>query len=55
MEGLARSPVFAVMSEALNGISSIRPNDAMGYYRRKFFAAHDVSVPISGGQSSMPH
>ena len=46
MEGLARSPIFAVLGESLDGIATIRSNDALEYFRKKFRDAHDVSVPV---------
>mmetsp|Transcript_875 Transcript_875/g.1738 ORF Transcript_875/g.1738 Transcript_875/m.1738 type:complete len:561 (+) Transcript_875:2543-4225(+) len=41
LEGLARSPIFALLSEALGGIATIRANDYLEYFRKKFYAAHD--------------
>ena len=43
MEGMARSPVFAVLNETLSGLSTIRSNESQEYYQTKFFAAHNVS------------
>ena len=42
LEGLARSPIFAMLSESLNGISTIRANSALKYFRAKFEAAQDA-------------
>ena len=42
LEGIARSPIFEMMAEALNGISTIRSNGALGYFREKFQNAHDT-------------
>lgn len=42
LEGLSRSPIFAMLSESLTGISTIRPNGAIDYFQKKFFAAHDA-------------
>lgn len=42
LEGLARSPIFAIMSESLGGIASIRANDGVAYFQRKFQDAHDA-------------
>jgi ATP-binding cassette subfamily C (CFTR/MRP) protein 4 len=42
LEGLARSPIFAMLSESLNGIATIRSNDAIEYFRRKFEEAHNA-------------
>jgi ATP-binding cassette subfamily C (CFTR/MRP) protein 4 len=41
LEGLARSPIFAMLSEALSGIATIRANDSVKYFTEKFEAAHD--------------
>ena len=43
IEGLARSPIFAMLSESLSGIATIRSNDAVGYFQHKFRGVHDVS------------
>jgi len=42
LEGLARSPIFAMLSEALSGIATIRANDSKNYFLHKFHAAHDA-------------
>ena len=42
LEGLARSPIFAMMSESFSGIATIRVNDATDYFRLKFQKAHDA-------------
>lgn len=44
MEGLARSPIFAMLSESLSGIATIRANDSLDYFKQKFRRLHDVSV-----------
>ena len=41
LEGLARSPIFAMLSESLGGIATIRANDAVAFFQRKFQEAHD--------------
>lgn len=41
LEGLSRSPIFAMMSESLSGVATIRANDASGYFTSKFEHAHD--------------
>ena len=41
LEGLARSPIFARLSETLSGVSSIRANEAVDYFQAKFQEAHD--------------
>jgi ATP-binding cassette subfamily C (CFTR/MRP) protein 4 len=43
MEGLARSPIFAMLSESLSGIATIRSNNALDYFQQKFRVVHDVS------------
>ena len=42
LEGLARSPIFAMISESLNGIATIRSNNALDYFRKKFQTVHDT-------------
>lgn len=42
LEGLARSPIFAMLSESLSGISTIRSNDYIQYFRKRFEVAHDA-------------
>ncbi|KAL7520054.1 hypothetical protein ACHAWX_004806 [Stephanocyclus meneghinianus] len=42
MEGLARSPIFAMLSESLSGIATIRSNNALDYFQQKFRVVHDA-------------
>ena len=42
LEGLARSPIFAMLSESLGGIATIRSNGALDFFRSKFQAVHDA-------------
>jgi ATP-binding cassette, subfamily C (CFTR/MRP), member 4 len=42
LEGLARSPIFAMLSEALSGIATIRANESVDYFMDKFQSAHDA-------------
>jgi ATP-binding cassette subfamily C (CFTR/MRP) protein 4 len=42
LEGMARSPIFAMMSESLNGIATIRSNDKVEYFKTKFEEIHDA-------------
>jgi len=42
LEGVARSPIFAMMNESLNGIATIRANDAKKYFIKKFEGVHDA-------------
>eukprot|EP00547_Thalassionema_nitzschioides_P011899 CAMPEP_0194264536 /NCGR_PEP_ID=MMETSP0158-20130606/47636_1 /TAXON_ID=33649 /ORGANISM="Thalassionema nitzschioides, Strain L26-B" /LENGTH=987 /DNA_ID=CAMNT_0039004779 /DNA_START=1005 /DNA_END=3965 /DNA_ORIENTATION=+ len=41
LEGLARSPIFAMLSESLAGVATIRTNQSLQYFKKKFVAAHD--------------
>ena len=41
LEGISRSPIFAMASESLNGIVTIRANDKVDYFRNKFEQVHD--------------
>lgn len=41
LEGLARSPIFAMLSEALSGVATIRANDSVKFFTEKFEDAHD--------------
>lgn len=42
LEGLARSPMFSMLGEALGGVATIRANGAIGYFRTKFESAHNA-------------
>jgi len=42
LEGLARSPIFAMISESLSGIATIRTNDSIDFFRHKFENAQDT-------------
>jgi ATP-binding cassette, subfamily C (CFTR/MRP), member 4 len=42
LEGQARSPIFAMLSESLNGVSTIRANNTQEYFLKKFEEAHDT-------------
>jgi ATP-binding cassette subfamily C (CFTR/MRP) protein 4 len=42
LEGLARSPIFAMLSESLSGVATIRANDSTRYFVKKFEGAHDA-------------
>eukprot|EP00526_Cylindrotheca_closterium_P003573 CAMPEP_0113610786 /NCGR_PEP_ID=MMETSP0017_2-20120614/5211_1 /TAXON_ID=2856 /ORGANISM="Cylindrotheca closterium" /LENGTH=1304 /DNA_ID=CAMNT_0000519695 /DNA_START=42 /DNA_END=3956 /DNA_ORIENTATION=+ /assembly_acc=CAM_ASM_000147 len=42
LEGLARSPIFAMLSESLSGVATIRANDSSTYFVNKFEIAHDA-------------
>ena len=41
LEGLARSPIFAMLSESLGGIATIRSNGAIDFFKGKFRQVHD--------------
>ena len=41
-EGLARSPIFAMLSESIGGIALIRSNNALDYIKTKFETVHDT-------------
>jgi ATP-binding cassette subfamily C (CFTR/MRP) protein 4 len=47
MEGIARSPIFAMLSENLSGIATIRSNNALEYFKHKFRGVHDVSISFA--------
>jgi ATP-binding cassette subfamily C (CFTR/MRP) protein 4 len=42
LEGVARSPIFAMMNESLSGIATIRTNNAKNYFSKKFEDVHDA-------------
>lgn len=42
IEGMARSPIFNCLSESLSGIATIRTNDAITYFQKKFSKLHDA-------------
>lgn len=42
LEGLARSPIFAMLGESLGGMATIRANNFVGYFQSKFRRAHDA-------------
>lgn len=42
LEGLARSPIFAMLSEALSGVATIRANNRLQFFQTKFEAIHDA-------------
>ncbi|KAL3941127.1 MAG: hypothetical protein SGBAC_004466 [Bacillariaceae sp.] len=42
LEGIARSPIFAMNGESLQGMSTIRPNGCSEYFKSNFEAAHDA-------------
>jgi len=41
LEGLARSPIFSMLGEALNGIATIRANQSLTFFLEKFERAHN--------------
>jgi ATP-binding cassette subfamily C (CFTR/MRP) protein 4 len=42
LEGLARSPIYAMISETMLGIATIRANGSTDFFARKFSTAHDT-------------
>lgn len=42
LESMARSPVYSMMSESINGIASIRANGAVDYFRERFAVAQNI-------------
>jgi len=42
LEGLARSPIYAMLGEALAGVATMRANDSLGYFQAKFSKLHDA-------------
>jgi ATP-binding cassette subfamily C (CFTR/MRP) protein 4 len=42
LEGLARSPIFTMLSESLSGIATIRANNALSFFKAKFQHVHDA-------------
>ena len=44
LEGLGRSPVYAMMSESLSGIATIRANQKTAYFCNKFEDLHDTLI-----------
>jgi len=42
LEGIARSPIYAMISESLTGIATIRPNRKLDYFKSKFERIHNA-------------
>lgn len=42
IEGVARSPIFAMMNESLTGVATIRANKAVTYFTKRFEELHDA-------------
>mmetsp|Transcript_5656 Transcript_5656/g.12347 ORF Transcript_5656/g.12347 Transcript_5656/m.12347 type:complete len:1360 (-) Transcript_5656:160-4239(-) len=42
MDGAARSPILATLSESISGLATIRANDATEYFKQKFRLVHDA-------------
>ena len=42
LEGIGRSPIFAMLGESLDGISTIRANDKIVFFSRAFEKLHDA-------------
>jgi len=47
LEGMGRSPIFAMVSESLNGIATIRSNDKIQYFVDKFEHVHNAHTRVS--------
>ncbi len=41
LDGLARSPIFAMLNESISGVATIRSNGALQYIKKKFESVHD--------------
>ncbi len=41
LDGIARSPIYAMVSESMNGIATIRVNGRLGHFTKKFEEIHD--------------
>mmetsp|Transcript_107829 Transcript_107829/g.220103 ORF Transcript_107829/g.220103 Transcript_107829/m.220103 type:complete len:1402 (+) Transcript_107829:151-4356(+) len=46
IEGGARSPIFAMMNESLSGIATIRANETIQYFTKKFERVHDAHTRV---------
>lgn len=44
MIGVARSPIFSMLSESLRGIATMRANGSLEHFKEKFRSVHDVSL-----------
>jgi len=44
LEGLGRSPIYAMMSESLSGIATIRANHKTAYFSNKYEVHHDALI-----------
>jgi ATP-binding cassette, subfamily C (CFTR/MRP), member 4 len=49
LEGLGRSPIYAMLSESLTGVATIRTNNKTEYFRNKFEALHDGLISAQFG------
>ena len=43
LEGLSRSPIYAMLNETMVGIATIRANCSTEFFVRKFYMAHDMN------------
>jgi ATP-binding cassette, subfamily C (CFTR/MRP), member 4 len=41
LEGLARSPIFSMISESLGGVATIRANNVVNFFKQRFRVLHD--------------
>lgn len=44
LEGIGKSPIFAILSESMSGIATIRVNHKNTYFANKFESHHNVLI-----------
>ena len=42
LDGLARSPVFAMLSESISGVATLRSNNAIHFFQKRFEVLHNA-------------
>lgn len=55
LEGISRSPIFAMMTESLLGVSTIRANSCVDYFKTKFEHVHDTHTRYGHSFTSFFH